>query len=65
MSKEKLVDLLNNWFGMNDVDGTYVYNLTRCKSAFLVGTMTLDDFEEITDENIDELADYILENLNK
>ena len=56
-----LIKKLENFFGMGDEEGTYFYNLTRCKSAFELGTMSIDDFEEITDEQIDELAAYVLE----
>jgi len=61
IDKEKLVEKLYNYFGFNSKDGTYIYNLTRVKSAFNVGTMTLDDFEEIDDDFIYGLADFILE----
>lgn len=61
MDKEELAQKLFTYFGFNYIDGTYIYNLTRSKSAFNVGTMTLDDFEEIDEEFIYELADYILE----
>lgn len=61
MDKEKLIEKLYDYFGFNYPDGTYIYCLTRTKSAFNVGTMTLDDFEEIDDEFIYELADFILE----
>ena len=61
MDKEKLVEKLFDYFCFNTKDGTYIYNLTRVKEAFHVGTMTLDDFEEIDEEFIYELADFILE----
>ena len=38
---------------------TYAYNLTRDKSAFSVGTMTFDDFEEFNEETIDDIVKYI------
>lgn len=59
--KQVLIKKLENFFGVGDEEGTYFYNLTRCKSAFGLGTMSIDDFEEITDEQIDELATYVLE----
>lgn len=61
MDKEELAQKLYDYFGFNTPDGTYIYNLTRVKEAFHVGTMTLDDFKEIDDEFIYDLADYILE----
>lgn len=42
-----------------NIGDSYAYNLTRVKSAFGAGTMTLDDFEEFTEENIDDIIDYI------
>ena len=62
MDREKLAQLLFDFFGFNGHDGTYTYNLTRCKSAFNVGTMTLDDFVEMDEEQIYELSDFIIEN---
>lgn len=61
---ENLAQKLLDYFGFNDIDGTYIYNLTRVKSAFHIGTMTLDDFEEIDEEFIYELAEYIVSNIN-
>lgn len=49
MEKEKLVNILNCFFSMED---TYAYWLTRVKSAFTVGTVTINDFEEFTNETI-------------
>ena len=43
---------------------TYTYNLTRVKEAFEIGTMSLDDFEELDESNIDELVDYIIAHYN-
>ena len=45
------------YFDINN--DTYTYNLTRDKSAFSVGTMSLDDFEEFTEEIIDDIVDHI------
>ena len=60
--REKLIQILNDFFQMED---TYTYNLTRVKSAFSVGTVSLEDFEEFSEQNIDELADVILEGMKK
>lgn len=55
--KEKIAGVL----GLTDEweDGTYLYHLTRVKSAFGVGTMTLDDFVEIDNDLVDEVYDAI------
>lgn len=58
--KESLVNMLVDWFGLNDRDGTYFYNLTRVKEAFGYGTMTLDDFTEVEYDQVAELADEVL-----
>jgi len=60
VSKEELVEILNQFFSIEDTDA---YWLTRVKSAFDVGTVTIDDFEEFTNETIDELADFIIEKI--
>lgn len=43
MSKDKLMQILRNYFSIGD---SYTYELTRVKSAFEIGTMTMDDFME-------------------
>lgn len=58
---EKLKDILMNYFDINS--DTYAYNLTRDKKAFIVGTMTFDDFEEFSEETIDDIVEYIKENI--
>ncbi len=42
-----------------DIGDSYVYNLTRVKSSFGYGTVKLDDFEEFTEENIDDIINFI------
>ena len=64
MSKEQLEqikDAIAHELGLTDdyMDGTYLYYLTRSKSAFAVGTMTLDDFKEIDEELLDEIFNAI------
>ncbi|MED2940675.1 hypothetical protein [Cytobacillus horneckiae] len=59
MTKEKLVEILTDYFGLNNPDGSYTYELTRVKSAFSVGTMSFDDFEEFGEEQIVDLANHI------
>lgn len=58
--EEKLADLLNQYFEIG-TDNCYAYNLTRCKSAFGVGTVGLDDFEEFDEENSADIAKYLAE----
>jgi hypothetical protein len=65
MTKENLVDVLNDFFGLNEQDGTYFYELTRVKSAFDVGTMTMHDFEEINETQIEDLANVIWDKFSK
>jgi len=64
MDKEKLNKLLSDYFGLNSAVGTYTYKLTRCKTAFEVGTITLDDFEEIDETDVEDLAEFLIEKLN-
>lgn len=55
--RDQLIDWLNEYFGMDD---TYHFVLTRCKSAYGVGTMTINDFEELSPDATAALADYLL-----
>lgn len=57
--RERLIQLLSRYF---DIGDSYIYNLTRAKSAFAVGTVDLDDFEEYTEDDVADLADYLLDN---
>ena len=63
MDCEILKEILMNYFDING--DTYAYNLTRVKSAFEIGTMTLDDFQEFTEETIDDMVAYIKEAMSK
>lgn len=56
--KEKIAAAISNHVSLED---TYTYELTRTKSAFEVGTMSLEDFEEWTEENVDDLAKAIVD----
>lgn len=52
-----LKELLMEYFRIG-VD-CYAYNLTRDKSAFECGTVTVNDFEEFDEEIIDDIIDFI------
>lgn len=54
--KEKIAEAISKHVSIED---TYTYDLKRTKSAFEVGTMSLEDFEEWTDENVEDLAETI------
>ena len=54
---ERLKDILIDYFDIPS--DTYAYNLTRVKSSYAVGTMTIDDFEEFNEETIDDIVQYI------
>ncbi len=58
LNKDNLVSELNDYFGV--YTDTYAYNLTRDKSGFAHGTVTLDDFEEFTEETTADLAEHII-----
>lgn len=58
--KENIKTVLDKYFDIGN--DTYAYNLTRVKTAFDVGTMTLDDFEEFDDETTTDIADYLVNN---
>lgn len=57
--RERLIQLLSQYF---DIGDSYTYNLTRVKSAFAVGTVDIDDFEEYTEDDVANLADYLIDN---
>jgi len=65
MNRDQIAQKLYDYFCFNTKDGTYIYNLTRIKEAFNIGTMTLDDFEEIDDDFIYDLAEFILNIMSK
>jgi len=56
---KNLVELLSRYF---DIGDSYTYNLTRSKTAFAVGTMTLEDFEEFDNDSVENLAEFLVEN---
>lgn len=58
-TKDKLKELLMKYFTIGD---SYSYNLTRVKSAFAVGTVSLEDFEEFDESFIDDIVEYLLKN---
>lgn len=58
--KENIKTVLDKYFDIGN--DTYAYNLTRVKTAFDVGTMTLDDFEEFDGETTTDIADYLVNN---
>ena len=62
VNREKVMSALRNYFSIGD---SYTYELTRAKSAFEIGTMSLDDFKEWEEENISDLCDYIFRELRK
>lgn len=62
VNREKLMAVLRDYFSIGD---SYTYELTRVKSAFEVGIISLDDFEEWGEDNISDLCDYIFRELRK
>jgi hypothetical protein len=57
---DSLQEILNKYFDIpND---TYAYNLTRDKSAFGIGTISMEDFEEFNEDTTRDLAEYIIKN---
>ena len=59
---KRLKEILAGQFGLSDewIEGTYLYHLTRVKEAFSVGTMTLEDFEEVDEDFLEEVYEAIL-----
>lgn len=57
-NRDALLTFFREWAGIGD---SYIYDLTRVKTAFGVGTMSLEDFEEWDDDRITQLVDDFLE----
>ena len=57
--RKKLIEILSQYFTIGDSDE---YSLLRDKSAFAIGTMSLEDFVEFDDEKVADIADYLLAN---
>lgn len=64
--EEEIKNKIASVIGLTDEweDGTYLYYLTRVKSAFALGTMILDDFEEVNYELVEEIFKEIKPYLN-
>lgn len=60
--EDKIREVLASHFGLSDEwkDGTYLYHLTRAKSAFSVGAMTLDDFVEVDEDFLEDVLEDVL-----
>ena len=56
--REMLMGFFSKWAGIGD---SYIYDLTRVKEGFAVGTVTLDDFSEWDEERVGQLVDELLE----
>lgn len=57
--REKLIDILANYFRIGD---SYHFILERTKEAFGVGTMTFEDFREYDEDDVAEIAEYLINN---
>lgn len=57
LNYDLLKELIMEYFRIG-VD-CYTYNLTRDKSAFECGMVTVNDFEEFNEEVIDDIIDFI------
>lgn len=56
LEEEQLKEILMSYFSISDSD---TYQLTIAKEAFYIGTMTLDDFVEWYEDQVDNLIKYI------
>lgn len=59
IDREQLIELLNKYFNIGDSD---FYICNKVEEAFTLGTMSLDDFSEIDEEIIADIADYLISN---
>ena len=58
--REKLAELLADFFGIGSPDGSNHYTLGRDKEAFGLGTMGLDDFEEYDEDTVAEIVEHLI-----
>lgn len=56
--KKLLFKYFSEWAGIGD---SYIYDLTRVKEAFLVGTVSLGDFVEWDEERIGIMVDEFMQ----
>ena len=56
----ELVQRFLEYFNVGGPSGCDGYHLTRSPEGFAVGTVTIDDFEEFTEETASDFADYVL-----
>lgn len=56
---DNLKDKLMEYFEVGR--DSYFYVLTRDKSAFNYGTMSFDDFIEFSEEQVDDIVDFLKE----
>lgn len=60
--KEVIANLKDKLMEYFEVDmDSYFYVLTRDKSAFGYGTMSFDDFIEFSEEQVDDIVDFLKE----
>ncbi len=55
--KRTLIEFFNRWA---DIGDSYIYDLTRVKSAFDIGTMSLEDLVEWDESRVTELVDEFI-----
>lgn len=56
--RKALIEYFSKWA---DIGDSYIFDLTRVKEAFAIGTMDFDDFVEWDEERIAMLVDEFLE----
>lgn len=64
-TEEQIEQELTEHFGLNNRRGSYYYVLTRDKEAFEIGTMTINDFQEFTEEDIDAIMPIVSQALTQ
>lgn len=56
MFKQDLKNLIAEFFTIGD---SYFYELKRHKSGYGIGTVSLEDFQEVDDEFVDKLSEFL------
>lgn len=63
MTVDDLKNILNEYFEI-DVNCD-AYHLVRDKSAFAIGTVSINDFEEFDEDTTQDIAEYIFKQINE
>lgn len=63
LSSEPIIPKLEEWirdyFDVGTTEGSYSYHLTRVKSGFSYGTVSINDFVPFEEDTVSDLAQFL------